>query len=88
MEEGKKMGSWHLIDDQGRVHSAGKGLSELFRLLPGGRPLAEVFGRFPGASERFYYAIANNRDKIGPKLPRSWVESATRRVDRRRARQS
>ena len=88
MDEGKKMASWHLVDAEGRVHSAGRGLPELFRLLPGGRPLAEVFARLPAASERFYFAIANNRDKIGPKLPRSWVESATRRVDQRRARQS
>ena len=82
------MASWHLIDDQGRVHSAGQGLAELFRLLPGGRPLAALFARFPRASERFYFAIANNRDRLGPKLPRGWVDSATRRVDRRRARQA
>jgi predicted DCC family thiol-disulfide oxidoreductase YuxK len=84
MDEERKMASWHLVGEDGRVHSAGAGLPELLGLLPGGKPLAALAARFPGAADRLYFAVANRRDKIGPKLPRRWVEGATARVERRR----
>jgi predicted DCC family thiol-disulfide oxidoreductase YuxK len=84
MDEERKMASWHLVDEAGRVHSAGAGFPALFRLLPGGAPLARLAARFPNAADRLYVAVASRRDSIGPKLPRSWVERATARVEQRR----
>jgi hypothetical protein len=36
------MASWHLVDADGRVSSAGAGFAPVFRLLPGGSPLASL----------------------------------------------
>jgi predicted DCC family thiol-disulfide oxidoreductase YuxK len=85
MDEERKMASWHLVDAEGGVHSAGAGIPALLRLLPGGGPLATLAARFPKAADRLYFAVANRRDKIGPKLPRAWVRGATERVERRRS---
>jgi predicted DCC family thiol-disulfide oxidoreductase YuxK len=53
-----RMASWHLVDPGGEVRSAGVALAPLFRLLPGGAPLAAIAGRFPGAAERGYRWVA------------------------------
>ena len=59
------------------VHSAGGAFPELFRLLPGGRPLARLSGRFPRASERAYRLVADHRSLFGRVLPaaaRRWAD--------------
>lgn len=65
MDAERKMASWHLVDENGRVRSAGAGVGPLLRLLPGGRPLAIVAERFPKTTDRFYRIIARNRDRFG-----------------------
>jgi predicted DCC family thiol-disulfide oxidoreductase YuxK len=65
MEEGVKMGSWHLVTPDGRVHSAAAAAPPLLRLLPGGKPLAAVLAAFPGVTERAYRVVARNRDRFG-----------------------
>jgi predicted DCC family thiol-disulfide oxidoreductase YuxK len=66
MPEAERMASWHLVNsgwsvsgaenaahtDHPVVWSAGAAFSPLFRLLPGGAPLALLTDRFPGAAER------------------------------------
>ena len=65
------MQSFHIVDPDGTVHSAGDGLAEL---LP---PLA----RFPRVAERAYRLVAGNRDKLGKLIPRAARKQAQRRID-------
>ena len=58
----ERLDSWHLVEPGGRVSSAGDGAPPLARVLPGGRPLAFVFARFPRATERAYHFVAGHRD--------------------------
>src|SRR5918995_4645145 len=66
MPEAEQWASWHLLEPgwQGNVaenatkpchpeiRSGGAAFSVLFRLLPGGAPLARLAERFPGAADR------------------------------------
>ena len=61
MEEPARMGSWHLVTADGRVYSAGAAFPPLFRLLPGGLPLAALASAFPGPTERGYRWVARTR---------------------------
>ena len=63
--ERERLDSWHLVLPSGEVRSAGAGAEPLARLLPGGRPLAWLFGRFPGITERAYRYVADHRDRFG-----------------------
>jgi predicted DCC family thiol-disulfide oxidoreductase YuxK len=74
-----RMSSWHLVDRDGEVHSAGAGFPPLLRLLPGAEPLASLTARFPGATEKAYRMVSGNRGIFG-----RWVtDDAKRRADRR-----
>ncbi len=68
----------HPEDSAGAVWSGGAAFPELFRLLPGGAPLARVADRFPDASERAYRWVADRRSGFGGTLP----AAATRWADR------
>jgi predicted DCC family thiol-disulfide oxidoreductase YuxK len=83
MDECRRMASWHLVAPDGTVHSAGSALPELLELLRGGRPLAAALRRFPRASERLYFAVANNRGALGRLLPRRAIDRASARIDER-----
>lgn len=65
MEQAQKMASWHLVTDDGRVHSGGAAFPPLFRLLPGGRVPAALTAAFPAATDRLYRAAARNRGRLG-----------------------
>jgi predicted DCC family thiol-disulfide oxidoreductase YuxK len=79
MPEDERFGSWHLVDSDGGLHSAGAGIAPLFRLLPGARPLAAAAARLPGAMERGYRFISRNRSLWGKLV----TDGAKRRADRR-----
>jgi predicted DCC family thiol-disulfide oxidoreductase YuxK len=74
-----RMSSWHLVDGDGTVHSAGAGFEPLLRLLPGGRPLAALAARFPGATEGGYRLVSGNRSIFGKFV----TDGAKRRADQR-----
>jgi predicted DCC family thiol-disulfide oxidoreductase YuxK len=57
----------HLVGDT--VFSGGAAFSPLFRLLPGGGPLARIAQRFPGAADRGYRWVAGHRSLFGRLLP-------------------
>jgi predicted DCC family thiol-disulfide oxidoreductase YuxK len=59
-----RLDSWHLVDADGAVRSAGAAAPPLLDLMPGGRPLAAAGRGFPGATERAYRAVAGNRDRL------------------------
>ncbi|HEX6586052.1 MAG TPA: DCC1-like thiol-disulfide oxidoreductase family protein [Solirubrobacterales bacterium] len=79
MSPDQRAASWHLLDPDGRVQSAGAAFPSLFRLLPGGRPLAAVSARAPRLSERGYRFLADRRSRLG----RLVTDGAKRRADRR-----
>ena len=85
------MASWHLAEPgwwvngaenatnthRIRVWSAGAAFSPLFRLLPGGAPLARLTDRFPNATANAYRFVAHHRTAFGKPLPavaRSWAD--------------
>jgi len=66
---GEELDSWQLVLPDGTVRSAGAAFSPLFRLLPGGAPLARLTDRFPRASEAAYRWVADHRSAFGRPLP-------------------
>jgi predicted DCC family thiol-disulfide oxidoreductase YuxK len=66
---GEDLDSWRLILPDGAVLSAGAAFSPLFRLLPGGEPLARVADRFPGPADRGYRWVADHRSAFGKAIP-------------------
>jgi predicted DCC family thiol-disulfide oxidoreductase YuxK len=83
MPEERRMDSWHLVTPEHEVHSAGAAFPGLLRLLPGGRPLAPLLERFPGATERTYRFVADRRSPLGRRLPERLKRRADRLIDRR-----
>jgi predicted DCC family thiol-disulfide oxidoreductase YuxK len=79
MSEEERMGSWHLVDGDGRTHSAGAGIAPLLRLLPGGSLPAAAAERLPRAMERGYRWVSGKRGLWG----RFVTDGAKRRADRR-----
>jgi len=68
MDVDLKMASWHLVDSHGTVRSAGAAVAPLYRLLPGGIPLALMAETFPRSTDRLYRLIARNRERFGQML--------------------
>jgi predicted DCC family thiol-disulfide oxidoreductase YuxK len=68
---GEELDSWQLMPPSGSVVSAGAAFSPLFRLLPGGAPLARLTDRFPGPAERGYRFVADRRSFFGTLMPAS-----------------
>jgi predicted DCC family thiol-disulfide oxidoreductase YuxK len=83
MDEDARMASFHLIAPDGSVHSAGAGLTELLRALPGGRVLGAAAAAAQPLTDRAYRLVAGNRDRIGPLIPRSWCRRADAVIARR-----
>jgi predicted DCC family thiol-disulfide oxidoreductase YuxK len=65
----ERMGSWHLVDRDGRRYSGGAAFAPLLRLLPRGGRLAKLAERFPRAVEAGYSAVANRRSWFGRLVP-------------------
>jgi predicted DCC family thiol-disulfide oxidoreductase YuxK len=65
MAEERKMASWHLVEPDGRVHSAGGAFAPLLRLLPGGRLPAALAEAAPRVTTAVYSAAAGRRSTLG-----------------------
>ena len=63
VDPGARLNSWHFVSSDGELFSAGAAAGPLARTLPFGRPLAAVFGAFPGLTERAYRYVAGHRDR-------------------------
>jgi predicted DCC family thiol-disulfide oxidoreductase YuxK len=69
--------SWHLVDENGRRHSAGAALAPTLSLLRGGRVPAALFARAPHITERAYRWVADHRGLLGRFVPtraRRWAD--------------
>jgi predicted DCC family thiol-disulfide oxidoreductase YuxK len=84
LPEERRLASWHLVDRDGRLHSAGAAFPPLLRLLPGGGPLAALSARAPRLTERAYSFVAGHRSLWG----RLVTSGAKRRADDRIATRS
>jgi predicted DCC family thiol-disulfide oxidoreductase YuxK len=83
MLEEDRMASWHLVDGEGTVRSAGAAFPGLFRLLPGGAPLAALAERAPRATDRAYRWVASNRSRWGKLVTDGAKRRADQRIERR-----
>jgi predicted DCC family thiol-disulfide oxidoreductase YuxK len=83
MTEKERMDSWHLVGSGG-VLSAGAAFPDLFELLPGGTPLAELTRRVAGGSERGYRLVAGNRSKLSKLVPGALRDRADALIAQRR----
>jgi predicted DCC family thiol-disulfide oxidoreductase YuxK len=81
--EDERAASWHLVEPNGHVNSAGTAFAPLLRLLPRGRSLAALFARFPNATERGYRWVADHRSALGRLLPERAKRRADDRIERR-----
>ena len=70
LDEKTRMASWHLVTSDGIVHSAGRAIEPLMRLLPGGRPFAAAAHAMPGLTDRAYAFVAARRSSLGRVLRR------------------
>ena len=59
-----RLASWHAVDEDGRVLSAGAALREVLRCLPGGFVPAGLTRLAPGLTGRTYAAVAANRSAL------------------------
>lgn len=64
----KRLESWHLIDADGAHYAAGDAAVPLAKLLPYAAPLGWIARAFPGMTNRIYFWVARNRDKLGARL--------------------
>jgi predicted DCC family thiol-disulfide oxidoreductase YuxK len=79
----QRLASWHAVDEDGRVISAGAALTHLLRRLPGGSIPARLTELMPGVTERAYAWVAANRSTlVRPVRPgskeRAWALIAER----------
>lgn len=85
IERDRRMASWHLVDADGHVYSAGAAFAPLLRELPGAGGLAALVSRFPAATERGYRLVAGNRTLLGRLVTDGAARRAARRVAERSA---
>ena len=85
MPRAEQFASWHIVDPDGRVSSAGAGLPTLLRTLPAGHLPADLLARAPRLTERGYRWVADHRTTFGPLLPARLKARATERIVAREA---
>jgi predicted DCC family thiol-disulfide oxidoreductase YuxK len=82
----QRLESWHLITADGTRYTGGPAFEPLLALLPCGRPLSRLAGRFDERTARLYDLISEHRDRVGRVVPgrlRGWGE---RTLEERRRR--
>ena len=75
MDADTRMASWHLVTPDGAVHSAGRAVEPLMRMLPGGRPFAAIAHAMPSLTDRSYAFVAGHRTPLGRLLRRLRLRS-------------
>jgi predicted DCC family thiol-disulfide oxidoreductase YuxK len=65
VDEGAKWDSWHLVEPDGSLYSAGEAIPLVLRHVRGGRLAGRAASRFPRTTEALYRVVARNRDRLG-----------------------
>ena len=86
MPEQERMASWHLVEADGAISSAGAAFAPLLRMLPGGGPAAALADRLPKVVDRCYRSVAGRRDLLGPLLTDGMRRRARARIAAREGR--
>jgi predicted DCC family thiol-disulfide oxidoreductase YuxK len=73
------------VPESGIPHAAGAAAALVLRELPGGKPLAALAARLPGATEQGYALVAGNRSKLSPLVPAGLLRRADGLIARRAA---
>ena len=76
----ERRASWHIVEEGGRVGSAGRGVFDVLAYVPGGRVVAVPLRLLPRVVERAYWFVARRRSSFSRFVPRAWVRGATARV--------
>jgi predicted DCC family thiol-disulfide oxidoreductase YuxK len=84
MDQSTRMASWHLVTDDGAVHSGGRGFGPLLRMLPGGSVLAWLTEVVQPLTDVTYRFVAGHRPTFSRLVPRRAKERADERLRRRR----
>ena len=69
MSDAEALGSFHVVEPDGRVRSAGAALAAVLSALPLGRPFGWALGRVPRTADRLYYLVATRRGPLARLLP-------------------
>ena len=75
--------SFHLVREDGSVASGGPALAELFEMLPAGALVAKPLELAPGATNRSYQWIADNRVRLSRLIPGAVKRKASELLARR-----
>jgi len=81
----RRLASFHFVDEEGRRTSGGAALAPLFDRLPGGAALGTGLGAAPGAVDRGYHLIADNRIPLSRLVPGAFKRWAGDALERREA---
>ncbi|MGH2538925.1 MAG: thiol-disulfide oxidoreductase DCC family protein [Actinomycetota bacterium] len=66
----RRAASWHLVEPDGSIRSAGAAVPPLMRRLPAGTPIAALAESMPRLTDRVYAAVARRRSMLGSLLGR------------------
>ena len=77
----QRMASWHVVADDGRVHSGGDAFAPLLRLVPGGDLPARALDAVPALADVGYRAVAGRRSLFGRLIPARSKARAQERID-------
>ena len=65
----RRLASWHVVDDEGRLRSGGAALPTVLAALRGGAPFAALARRAPGMTDRGYRWVAAHRSLLSKPVP-------------------
>ena len=68
LDPAARYASWHVIEPDGRIWSAGAAVPSVMHRLPGGGPVAILATTFPAATERMYGFAVRHRTRLGAML--------------------
>jgi predicted DCC family thiol-disulfide oxidoreductase YuxK len=68
MEPAARYASWHIIEPDGRIWSAGAAIPRVMRRLPWGGPVATLAATFPALTDRMYGFAVRHRTRLGRML--------------------
>jgi predicted DCC family thiol-disulfide oxidoreductase YuxK len=69
MSDAEALGSFHAVDENGDVRSAGAALVAVLSALPLTRPFGWLLARVPRTADRLYYLVALRRGPLARLIP-------------------